>query len=87
MRQPSTFVFDRSRRKPLAACVAAIFAVSAPAAYANSVFVTNCNDSGAGSLRAAVAAAADSDTVDMTGLTSASRVFPPHGQRPGPSVH
>lgn len=65
-------IFSSTRRKPLAACVAALFAVSAPAAYANSVFVTNCNDSGVGSLRAAVAAAADSDTVDMAGLTSAS---------------
>ena len=70
MRKSSTFVFDLSRRKPLAACVAAIFAV--PAAYANSVFVTNCNDSGVGSLRDAVASAMDSDTVDMKGLTSAS---------------
>src|SRR5262249_46061722 len=31
--------------------------------------VTNCNDAGGGSLRAAMAAAHSGDTVDMTGLT------------------
>ena len=61
----------RRRRKHLAACVAAIFGVAAHGAFAN-VTVLNCNDAGAGSLRAAVAAAADGDVVDMTGLTSAS---------------
>jgi parallel beta-helix repeat protein len=66
---PSSSSLSSSRRKPLAACVAAIFAFSAPAIYANSVFVTNCNDSGVGSLRAAVAAAADSDVVDATQLS------------------
>src|SRR5581483_9222072 len=56
------------RRKPLAVCLAGILSLAAPAALAGSVFVTNCNDAGAGSLRGAVAAAADGDTVDATGL-------------------
>ena len=39
---------------------------SAPAHAGSTVPVTNCNDSGAGSLRDAVAAAASGDTVDLT---------------------
>jgi hypothetical protein len=55
---------------PLAACFAAIFALSAPAAIANTIVVTDCNDNGGGgSLRAAVASAASGDTIDMTALT------------------
>jgi hypothetical protein len=57
-----------ARRKPLAACVAVIFALSAPAALANTVAVSNCNDAGAGSLRVAVQNAGEGDTVDMSGL-------------------
>ena len=60
-----------SRRTPLAACVGAIFALAAPAAYANT-FVINCNDAGVGSLRGAVAIAAEDDIVDASGLTTAS---------------
>lgn len=60
-----------SRRKPLAACMGAIFALAAPTVYANT-FVLNCNDHGTGSLRAAVTAAAEGDTVDATGLTTSS---------------
>ena len=64
----SASLLQQSRRKPLAACVAAIFALSAPEAIAATVNVTNCNDSGMGSLRAAVAAAGNGDTVDMSAL-------------------
>lgn len=64
----------RTRRKPLAACVAAVFSLSAPAAYATQV-VTNCNDSGAGSLRSAVAAAASGELVDATGLNGVCSVI------------
>ena len=67
----TSFALDRSRLTPLASAVAALFALSAPAAYATT-FVTNCNDTGAGSLRAAVALAAEGDTVDASGLTAAS---------------
>ncbi len=57
-----------SRRAPLAAAVTALFSIAAPSAYAT-VLVTNCNDAGDGSLRAAVGMAADGDTVDATGLS------------------
>src|SRR5450432_299198 len=60
-----------SRRKPLAACVAALFALSAPMTCATT-FVTNCNNGGTGSLRLAVGGAVDGDTVDATGLTTSS---------------
>lgn len=60
-----------SRRKPLATCMGAIFALAAPATYANT-FVTNCNDTGAGSLRNAVTVAVEGDTVDASGLTTSS---------------
>lgn len=54
-------------RNVLAACVAAILGVVSPAAFSN-VFVTNCNDTGGGSLRSAVAGAPPGATVDLTGL-------------------
>ncbi|MEO5626348.1 MAG: choice-of-anchor Q domain-containing protein [Dokdonella sp.] len=40
-----------------------------PAVPASAVLVTNCDDAGPGSLRDAVNAAADGDTIDMTALT------------------
>ena len=40
-----------------------------PRVPANSIPVSNCNDSGAGSLRDAVNSAGDGDTIDMTGLS------------------
>jgi hypothetical protein len=55
-------------RRPLAALTAAVFALTTPLAYSNSVVVTNCNDSGSGSLRNAISVANTTDTVDMTGL-------------------
>ena len=59
------------RRRPLAVAIAAVFALTAPAAYAITV-VTNCYDAGIGSLRAAVGVAVEGDTVDASGLTTAS---------------
>ena len=59
-----------SHLKPLAACVAALFGLAAHPAQAVNVIVSNCNDSGAGSLREIVSFVAESgDTADMTGLT------------------
>jgi hypothetical protein len=46
-------------------CVAA----SRGPAQAAVILVTNTNDSGAGSLRAAIASAASGDTVDATGVS------------------
>jgi hypothetical protein len=58
-----------SRRRPIAACIAGVFALS-PLAYANTV--TSCTDTGVadtGNLRNSIAAAATGETVDMGGLT------------------
>ncbi|HVZ20611.1 MAG TPA: choice-of-anchor Q domain-containing protein [Vicinamibacterales bacterium] len=72
----------RISRRPLAACLAALFAAassplllaqSAPPSGSghapSSVVVTNCDDSGPGSLRDATGLAGDGDTIDMTQLT------------------
>lgn len=64
-------VITHERRKPLAACVAAVFALAAPTVYADT-FVQNCNDTGPGSLRAAILAAPDGGRVNMTQLTTSS---------------
>src|SRR5690242_7874469 len=64
-----------SRRRPLAACVAAIFALSAPAAvHAATYFVTNCDDSAPspGTLRLAANNAVSGDIIDMTALSGAT---------------
>ena len=66
----TSIVPDRARL-PLAAAVAPFLALSASTTCATT-FVTNCNDTGPGSLRAAVAAAIEGDTVDATALTTAS---------------
>ncbi len=58
-----------SHHRPLAACIAGILCCTSPLAFASTVFVTNCNDAGVGSLRAAVTGAANGDTVDASGLT------------------
>jgi hypothetical protein len=50
--------------------VTAIFALSSSTAWAVPPAVTNCNDSGAGSLRAAVLGAASGDTIDFSTLTT-----------------
>jgi hypothetical protein len=60
-----------SRRKPLASCVAAMFALAAPVAFGMTVNVTSCADAfpaPAGSLREAVSLAGEGDTVSMAGL-------------------
>jgi hypothetical protein len=54
---------------PLAACLAAALALAAPAATATNWVVGNCNDSGGGSLRATVASASNTDTVDLSQLS------------------
>ena len=46
----------------------ALFVLTAPSAWAVPPAVINCNDSGTGSLRAAVAGAASGDTIDMSAL-------------------
>lgn len=60
-----------SRRRCLAACIAAAFALSAltPACFAAYDNVLNCNDTGAGSLRNTVADAATGDTVVLNPVT------------------
>jgi hypothetical protein len=65
-------VWATSRLNPLAGCVAGVFALASPAAIAGTVVVSNCNDSGSGSLRAAIGAGTtmSGDTIDMTGLPS-----------------
>ena len=64
--------FCASRRRPLAACISALFALSAPvvAMAANTWPVANCNESGPGSLRTVIAAVTtlSGDTVDMSAL-------------------
>ena len=69
--QTSTLSARSSRRKPIAACIAVIFALVAPTAFASTtVTVENCNDTGTGSLRAVIGAASTLSgfTVDMTQL-------------------
>jgi hypothetical protein len=57
-----------SHRRPLAVCVASVFALSAPMA-AMAVNVTSCLDDGtSGTLRSVIAAASSGDTVDLSGL-------------------
>lgn len=70
MKIASTSALSTARRRPLAAAAASLFALAAPAAFASTWQVGNCNDAGPGSLRAVVAAAAtlSGDTVDMSGL-------------------
>lgn len=60
----SESILAAARRKPIATCCAALFALAAPEAFAATWTVTNCNDSGSGSLRDIVAnSAASGDTV------------------------
>jgi hypothetical protein len=54
------------RRRPLALCLAAIFAVPATPVLASTITVANCADAGAGSLRDAVASAVGGDTIDFS---------------------
>src|SRR6478736_4291970 len=67
-----------SRRKPLAACVAALFGLSsAPAVHAGTAIVTNCsNEVVLGSLPWAAAQAINpGDVIDMTGISDFSACF------------
>lgn len=59
------------RQRPLSACIAAMFALGSAMSVcsAASIPVTNCNDSGSGSLRAAVASATSGDSIVMQALT------------------
>src|SRR5437870_2586206 len=47
---------------------AALLAIGVSQLQATTIFVTNTNDSGPGSLRDAVASATDGDTIDMSGI-------------------
>lgn len=69
-------VYATVRRKPLAACLAVMFCLAAPAATIAATIwtVDTCDDANAGtgtigSLRYAAANAVSGDTLDMTGLT------------------
>lgn len=63
------------RLSPLAACLSAALLMPAghasvrPAVERGSLQVVNCDDAGPGSLRQAVADAADGDTIDLAGLS------------------
>lgn len=63
-------LLSTAKRRPLAACCAVLFSLAAPEVFAaNTWQVSNCNDSGAGSLRDIVAnVAASGDIVDFSQL-------------------
>ena len=66
---PVPCMHSSARRKPLAACVAAIFAVAAPTTYA--VTVGTCTDLASAdptNLRNSIAGAGNSATIDLSGL-------------------
>lgn len=63
----------RPSPRPLAACLA--LALATPLSAWAGVPVDNCNDSGAGSLRAAIAAAGSGDVIDLAGLACSSIVL------------
>src|SRR5207244_2174653 len=54
--------------KPAVIATALLFITAIPA-YATTIFVTNTNDSGPGSLRQALSIANDGDTIDATGVS------------------
>lgn len=64
----------RHRRLALAVSVCLGISATAQNAFAGTQFVSNCNDDGAGSLRAAVAAAVDGDTIDMSTMLQCSSI-------------
>lgn len=66
-RYEAVAIAPSGRRNALSACLATAFGLASPAVFAT-VFVTNCNDAGAGSLRSAVATAPSGSTVNATGL-------------------
>jgi hypothetical protein len=62
-----------SHRLPLAAACLLLFAASADVAYA-ALPVTNCNDAGAGSLRASIASAATGDDITIPSNLGCSKI-------------
>jgi hypothetical protein len=76
MLSSASCLLRHSQRRPLAACMAAMFAVTAPLSCAASTWIVNVCDEGTsgnvstktGTLRFAVANATSGDTVDMSGL-------------------
>ncbi len=62
------------RRRPLALCLAVLFAAPAMPAFASTITVTNCADSGAGSLRDAIASAISGDTIDFDANLACSTI-------------
>lgn len=74
MGNPAKSVLSGVRRKPLAACCAALFALAAPEAFASTWQVTTCADSGPGSLRAVIGdpMTVSGDTVDFSSLNSSN---------------
>ena len=66
---PLSFMTSRVGAITVAACTMALSLVFFSEARAATLTVTNCNDNGAGSLRARVAAAASGDTIDLRGLS------------------
>ena len=54
---------------PLAAATALVFALPMTAVASSRIFVTDCTDGGAGSLRTAVTGAASGDLIDLTKLS------------------
>ncbi len=80
----SLTALHRSAQRPLAACLSVLFAAAAAGNAAAivradapakahvatpAIAVTNCDDDGAGSLRATIAGASSGDTIDLTALT------------------
>ena len=61
-------MFARLGRNPIAACIAATLGLAAPASLPAGT-VLNCNDAGPGSLRAAIAAAVDGETIQFDTAT------------------
>ena len=76
MNAPLTAARRKLRVKPLVACLMLPLAIAdltcASIASAATLQVTNCNDAGDGSLRAALALAHSGDSVDLTALTCAT---------------
>lgn len=67
MNRSTHLILSATRRRPLAACCAALFALAAQDAFAG--IVTSCADDGSpGTLRSVVASAVSGDTIDMSGL-------------------
>jgi hypothetical protein len=64
----------RASRLPLAAACFLLFAASAEVAYAAPLPVSNCNDTGSGSLRASIASAVSGDTITIPSNLGCSKI-------------